>query len=533
MKKVSAFILSVLMVISCLAVASFAEDEKTEALAPSGKCGENVSWSFDSETGTLVLSGKGATDSYSSVIGDFTSVEDISPFYKNSDIKKVVVEDGITTIGSALFYSCENLAEIVIPDSVVSIGGDILLDTAIYKDADNWDGEVLYCGNSIIAADKDIQGEYKIKDNTKLIADDAFSGCTGLTAVKFNSDIKYLGFDAFANTGLETVTVPASLVNEETNGAKAFMGSTLKSAVFEDGAKFVPASAFAGCAQLKTVTLPDSIEKIGEYAFFDCNSLEEFTVPAKVTELVGTFSLCKSLKTLNIPVSVKSIGMFALSESIKTINYAGTKAQWNKIDINSTNKKAVDGAVINFLGEVTPEVKNGLIKTESGWKYFKDDKVDMTFNGLAKNAYGWWYISNGTIDYSYQGLAKNEYGWWYVSNGKIDYNYVGLAKNAYGWWYVSNGKIDYKYVGLGKNQYGWWYVSNGKIDYKYVGLAKNQYGWWYVSNGKIDYNFKGLAKNAYGWWYVKNGTIDFTYNGTARNPYGRWNVVNGKVTTKA
>lgn len=578
MKKVLAFILCVAMVISCFAVASFAEDEKTEGLlAETGKCGDNVSWSFNGKNGTLVLSGKGITDFYYTTIDAYSDPAGLSPFNGNSEIKKVVVENGITALGDALFAFCENLTEIVIPESVVRIGKDVLLDTAIYKNVKNWDGKVLYYGNNIIAADKDIKGEYKVKADTRLIADEAFARCTELKTVKLNSELEYLGFGAFGGTGLENVTVPASIKDDGAKGADAFMDSALKSVEFEKGAKFVPASAFAGCTQLKTVKLPNSIEKIGDFAFYSCDSLEEFTVPEKVTELIGTFSLCKSLKTLNVPVSVKTIGMFALSESIKTINYAGTKAQWNKIDINSSNKKFVDNAVINYSVDFTPKAKNGLLKTESGWMYFKNDEIDYTFNALAKNDYGWWYIKNGTIDYKYEGLAENQYGLWYVKNGKIDFNcnkvvryngewyyvvngqvstktsglikcelgwmyfkngkvdmgFEGLAKNQYGWWYILNGTINYKYKGLAKNDYGWWYVSDGKIDYNYQGLAKNQYGWWYVSNGKIDYNFRGLAKNDYGWWYVKNGKIDFTYNGTARNPYGRWNVVNGKVTTKA
>lgn len=277
----------------------------------------------------------------------------------------------------------------------------------------------------------------------------------------------------------------------------------------------------------------------------------------------------------NLSVKVISVKDFkVVNEYVVPYYLSSMYINGNKAYRINSNESTVNIITLPFD---EPEKLDGLIKTDAGWKYFKDNQIDYSFIGLAKNDYGWWYINNGTIDYKYEGLAANQYGLWYVKNGKIDFNcnkvtryqgewyyvvngqvstktsglikcelgwmyfkngkvdmgFEGLAKNQYGWWYILNGTINYRYKGLAKNQYGWWYVSDGTINYKYQGLAKNQYGWWYVSNGKIDYDFRGLAKNDYGWWYVKNGKIDFTYNGTARNPYGRWNVVNGKVTTKA
>ena len=82
-----------------------------------GAEGANVTWTLDSE-GTLTLSGKGAMKS-------FGTVDDYGPrpmWYASDSVKKIVIENGITTIGNETFYGCEALTSVAIPDSVTSIG---------------------------------------------------------------------------------------------------------------------------------------------------------------------------------------------------------------------------------------------------------------------------------------------------------------------------------------------------------------------------------------------------------------------------
>lgn len=357
-----------------------------------------------------------------------------------------------------------------------------------------------------------------------------------------------------------TVTHILSAVNKNTGKSKKLISYTYDGNEFFAGWKcLTDCDGYNYCFMYneKFESIVNRIDmKTGEVKTFktdvNCKEIED----GEYSNGYIVLSMCQWLEDQDAPnlsVTVlsandlKTVKSYTVSYSLSDMYISGNKAY----RINS------DEAVADIITLPFEEPVNldGLVKTENGWNYYKNGKIDKSFVGLAKNDYGWWYVKNGTIDYSfvglaknqygwwyinnggidykYAGLAKNDYGWWYVKNGTIDYSFKGLAKNQYGWWYVSNGRIDYNYKGLAKNAYGWWYVSNGKIDYSFEGLAKNQYGWWYVSNGKIDYSYKGLAKNDYGWWYVKNGKIDFNYNGTARNPYGRWNVVNGKVTTKA
>ena len=87
---------------------------KASAATDSGTCGENVSWSYDTSTYTLTISGTGAMDDYTFYAPPWES-------YKN-DLKAIVINNGVTSIGKYAFTFCESLTSVTIPDSVTTIG---------------------------------------------------------------------------------------------------------------------------------------------------------------------------------------------------------------------------------------------------------------------------------------------------------------------------------------------------------------------------------------------------------------------------
>ena len=113
--------------------------------------------------------------------------------------------------------------------------------------------------------------------------------------------------------------------------------------------------AFYGCTSLTSITIPDSVTSIGNYAFYDCTSLKSITIPEGVKSIGSkAFHNCESLTSVTIPSSVFSIGTYAFGHclSLKTINYTGTKEQWNAIS-KGTDWNA--GTSFNVIYNYKPE----------------------------------------------------------------------------------------------------------------------------------------------------------------------------------
>ena len=100
MKKIISLLLSLTMLLSIVSVVDFSAYADT---LTTGKCGKNVTYSFDAETGVLTISGEGDMENYN---------YENNPFYKKSNIKTVIIKNGVTSIGSYAFYDCTNLANV-------------------------------------------------------------------------------------------------------------------------------------------------------------------------------------------------------------------------------------------------------------------------------------------------------------------------------------------------------------------------------------------------------------------------------------
>ena len=125
MKKIISLFISLVMLLSITAGLNLTVNAETLT----GKCGENVTYSLDTSTGELVISGTGKMTDYSGTD---------SPFYQNTNIKSVIIESGVTSIGSYVFYKCTRLTSVTIPNSVKSLGDNALCSVkkVIYNGTD-------------------------------------------------------------------------------------------------------------------------------------------------------------------------------------------------------------------------------------------------------------------------------------------------------------------------------------------------------------------------------------------------------------
>ncbi|MDE6030525.1 MAG: leucine-rich repeat protein, partial [Oscillospiraceae bacterium] len=106
------------------------------------------------------------------------------------------------------------------------------------------------------------------------------------------------------------VTLPNSVNNI---GEGAFSGCiSMLSANLSGQTKEIPAKLVEGCSKLSTVTMPIYLTSIGDFAFADCSMLKSLAIPDSVTTIgTSAFSGCTSLSTVNMPYSLSTIGNYA------------------------------------------------------------------------------------------------------------------------------------------------------------------------------------------------------------------------------
>lgn len=221
----------------------------------SGTCGDNLFWTFDEETGTLTISGSGAMEDYYSnsylLETPWNGIKHL--------ITKVVLSDGVTSIGANAFDWCKRLKSIVIPSSVTTI-----------------ERYAFHCCTSLT--------DIVIPDSVTSIGEAAFNDCTGLKSIVLSKGITEISGWMFQKcNNLSNITIPNSV-------------------------KKINNHVFNGCTNLKTVILPEGLEEIG-VAAFERSGVANITIPNSVTSIgANAFYACHNLANITIPCNVNSIG---------------------------------------------------------------------------------------------------------------------------------------------------------------------------------------------------------------------------------
>ena len=100
------------------------------------------------------------------------------------------------------------------------------------------------------------------------------------------------------------------------------MADDIKTLIVEDGVTIISATAFRECSNLEEVSLPNTLVKIGESAFYHCDSLTAIEIPDSVTTMEGSvFSFCIRLEQVKLPAGITEIDqcMFQVCHSLKSI----------------------------------------------------------------------------------------------------------------------------------------------------------------------------------------------------------------------
>ena len=289
---------------------------------------DGLTWTLY-EDGTLNISGTGEMRGYNAY-----SIK--SPACDNSNIKNVVIEDGITSIGSFAFYGC-SLTNIRIPGSVTSIG-KYALDDCMSLTSVTIPGSVSSIGEYAFSDCRNLT-DATILDGVTSIENRAFWGCSSLTSVTIPNSVTNIGESAFWHCSeLTSVTIPDGVTSIEDH---VFVGCySLTSITIPNSVTSIGNFAFRSCTELTSITIPDGVISIGNFAFSGCNELTSITIPDSVISIGDSaFEECRILTSISIPDSVTSIGSSVFNDCffLKTISLS-CKSTLKRSDFEGKSK---------------------------------------------------------------------------------------------------------------------------------------------------------------------------------------------------
>lgn len=336
----------------------------------SGKCGTKVTYTI-SDDGVLTISGTGAMANYTYKDNDSSNC----PWHSvRWAIKKVVIEDGVTSIGDFAFAFDISLADVTIPGSVTSIGNRAFMGTPLtsvvipegVKTIGQW---VFWCctslksitlptslakvGQGAFYAAEDYDGEFYSEltdiyyggdpvwfwNNIQGIGDSRihngvtvhYNGATG-DAI----DGGQCGANAFwtlDKNGTLTVSGAGAMYDydydDSTSPWLIWDVSKIKKIDVREGITAIGAYAFCQLSSAAEVSLPSTLTAIGQDAFWGIGAAS-LVIPDSVKRIDNfAFNTCVNLKTITLPAGLQKIGhCFIECEALKTIYFGGSMADW-------------------------------------------------------------------------------------------------------------------------------------------------------------------------------------------------------------
>lgn len=316
---------------------------------------DGIAWTLDN--GTLTISGSGELfiHPWNEYVGWWTMSD------TRLEITRVIISEGVTSIGDGVFEECSNMTSITVPSTVTSIG------------------EAAFRGCSALTA-------ITLPEGLTRIADYAFDGCSALTRMTIPASVTCIESSAFMScTGITQFIVTGGMSYGNTVyyssdyaiydrsqrallhypagrsgvfsipgsvcsiGDYAFASSSLTGITLQNNIMSIGECAFTDCHNLTEITLPSSVNSIGDAAFRG-SGLTGITIPAGITRIGDSmFSGCDQLASISIPVSVTRIGEGAFydCDSLRTVYYGGSEEEWYEISIEGWNDP-LRGAEIIF-----------------------------------------------------------------------------------------------------------------------------------------------------------------------------------------
>lgn len=260
-----------------------------------------------------------------------------------SYIESISLTGNVKELCSGLFQDCIRLYDINLPATIENVGSEVFTNTGFYNDNRNWEDNLLYKNNILIAAEKFISGDLVVSEDTCIIAGSAFEDCAYLKSVSIPEGIVRINGSTFSGcSSLSSIRIPKSVGYI---GTSAFYKcDNLKEVYICNIEKWLSIEGYGSPLEyanklylnneeIKSIEIPSTISKINKYAL-SFNSLEQVFIPSSVVSIESyAFYGATNLKQVYLSEGLESIGKNAfencsnLSNIIipKTVNSIG----WN------------------------------------------------------------------------------------------------------------------------------------------------------------------------------------------------------------
>jgi len=322
----------------------------------SGTCGPNLRWHL-TDNGVLTISGKGEMNDYSA-----NYFENRAP-WRGYDIKRIIIGDGVTTIGVYAFAGCSSLTSVTIPNSVTKIG-DSAFEGCRALTSVTIPNSVTKIGDSAFE-DCSALTSVTIPNSVTKIGDHAFDYCSALISVTIPNSVTTIGEDAFTNNNAKIIwltnTPPAGYSNVK--GRIHYVANNLYTGLFDkkvypylssifevNGVKYVPVSpSERTCDALDCIYTGDpyevkinkkvnykgidmTVREINPYTAYKCANIKKAYIDINGSIGDNAFSSCTNLVSVDINAG-NNIGEWAfsfctnlVSVDIKASNNIGERA---------------------------------------------------------------------------------------------------------------------------------------------------------------------------------------------------------------